>query len=248
MHIHALSGLDDGARDVATSLAILNAEVEQGVEKVVFTPHYYGKRRSPAQFIAQRNRAYEGLREVIPAGLDAYLGAEVYFTGVNMPAYEELATLAIEGTKYILIEFPFTGAWPNGLLDRLADFMYETGYTPIIAHVERYDAVWKTPAIVTRLVKMGCLIQVNAEAFLDKREKKLAFALMKHGLVHCIGTDAHDVEGRAPNYTEAKAAVEKAGFSVAWEEAQKCMEKVLRGGQVRVECRKPVKKFFGKYL
>ena len=41
LHTHILPGMDDGARDVETSLELLRMEREQGVDRVVFTPHFY---------------------------------------------------------------------------------------------------------------------------------------------------------------------------------------------------------------
>jgi protein-tyrosine phosphatase len=133
------------------------------------------------------------------------------------------------------------------LLQRLNYFIEETGYTPIIAHAERYREIQKKPALVTKLVEMGCLIQVNAPSFLDKREKRLAFALLKHGFVHCLGTDSHDMDGRAPNVTVAKAEVENAGLLDAWTRAEKIMEDVLANKEVCIEPGKTIKKCLGTY-
>lgn len=247
IHTHILPHIDDGAKDTDTSAAMLKAEWEQGVNAVVLTSHYYGKKRSPKDFVEKRGELFARIKPRIPEGMNVLLGAEVHFTGVNVANFEELCLLAIEGTKYILIEFPFTSVWERSLLDRLSDFIYETEYTPIIAHAERYPEVQKNPALVTELVQLGCLIQVNASSFLDKREKKLAFALLKHGLVHCLGSDAHDTEQRAPDWS-VKETVEKVGFADEWQRAQEIMQKVIAGEQVRVETGKTVKKFFGKYF
>ena len=102
----------------------------------------------------------------------------MHFTGINVPDYDELCKLAIEGTKYILIELPFVQKWTGRLLPALAVFAYDTGYTPIIAHVERYREVLKKPSIVSQLVDIGYLIQVNARAFTERKERKFAFALL----------------------------------------------------------------------
>jgi tyrosine-protein phosphatase YwqE len=94
---------------------------------------------------------------------------------------------------------------------------------------------------------MGCLIQVNVGSFLDKRERKLAFAILKHGFVHCLGTDAHDLEHRNPDFMAAKLAVEKAGCQAAWENAEKIMHSILNNEEVIPEMGKPIKKLFGCY-
>lgn len=227
LHTHILPNIDDGAKDVTVSAELMNAEKAQGVETVVFTPHYYGKRSSPEQFLKKRASAFESVRSVLPDGMSVRLGCEVHFTGLNMPDPQELCRLAIEGTRYILLEFPFTTGWQGGLLDKVNEFISDTGYTPIVAHVERYAEVQRTPEYAVELAKMGCLLQLNAEAFLNKAEKKLAFALLRNGLAHCLGTDAHDTTLRAPRYAEAKRAVEAAGLSALWEQAQVNMQNVL---------------------
>lgn len=245
-HTHILPHMDDGAKDTAMSVEMLGAEKAQGVTTVLFTPHYYGKRH-PEKFLAQRNGAYKHLKERIPEGVEIRLGAEVRFSGINVPDYDELCRLAIEGTSCILIEFPFTEKWTGRLLPALADFIYDTGYTPIIAHIERYQEVLKNPSIVSQLIQMGCLIQVNARAFVDKKEKKFAFALLRHGFVHCIGSDAHDLESRKVDLITAKNAVTEAGFADEWERAQVLMQDLLNGEEVQVFVGEPIKKRFGSY-
>ncbi len=248
LHTHVLPHFDDGAKDAEIAVAMLREEAAQGVELVVATPHYYGKRMRPAQFLEKSRAALERLQPLCPSGLQLRLGTEVHFTGVNMPDFDELCLLAIEGTRHILLELPFTTVWTSRLIDKVADFIYETGYTPIIAHAERYLEVNKRPSLVAELVKMGCLIQVNASSFLNKAERGLAFALLKRGFVHCIGSDAHNVSDRKPQMEEAKTAIENAKLSEAWERTQAIAQKIIAGEQVRVECGKPVKKFFGKYF
>ena len=247
IHTHILPHIDDGAKDTATALAMLHKEWEQGVEEVVLTSHFYGRHRSPEQFLEKRNAAFERLRLQLPEGLKVRLGAEVHFTGRNMPENEELCRLAIEGTNYILIEFPFTTAWTGELLDRLNDFILDTGYTPIIAHAERYSEIKKCPALISELVHMGCLIQVNVGSFLNKREKKLAFAILKHGFVHCIGSDGHDLDRRSVDLLKAKNAVETAGYAEAWEDAQSIMQRIVNGEDVRVPLGTPIKKTLCSY-
>ena len=247
MHTHILPHIDDGAKNTQMSVAMLDALQGQGVQTVVLTPHYYGKRSNPTTFLQRRNEMYDHIKPQIPEGIEVKLGAEVHFTGINMPDFDELCKLAIEGTGYILLEFPFTMAWTSNLMECLSDFIRTTDCTPIIAHAERYPELQKNPSLAFELVRMGCLIQVNAPAFLDKREKKLAFALLKNGYVHCLGTDAHDLEKRPPDILTAKAAVEKAGYLAEWKRAENIMKDVIEGRQVRVECGKPIKKFLGMY-
>ena len=247
-HTHILPHLDDGAKNTDMAAEMLEALHQQGVKTVIFTPHYYGKRMSPESFIKHRNAMFEHIKAKIPDGLETRLGAEMHFTGINMPDSEELCKLAIEGTSCILVELPFTEAWTGGLLEKLSEFIHDTGYTPIIAHVERYREVQKNPSLVSNLMDMGCLIQVNASAFLDKRTKKFVFALLNHGLVHCLGTDTHDAEDRAPDYAQAKQALERAGFGQKFEQIQENMRCILENQALELPAHTRMKKILGWYL
>lgn len=247
-HTHILPHLDDGAKDSEMAIAMLKSELSQGVTDVLLTSHYYGKRNSPERFIEKRNAAWAHLKPRAPQGINVHLGAEVHFTGVNVLDFDELCKLAIDGTEYILIEFPFTEKWSSGILSALSSFVYETSYTPIIAHVERYREVQKKPSIINELLEMGCLLQVNTSAFVNKKEKNLAFALLKKGLVDCIGTDAHDMGIRKPNMQEVKAVLEEAGYGEEWASIQEKMRAVLQGKKIERPEIKPIKKIFGKYI
>lgn len=242
-HTHILPGIDDGAKTPSVSAKIMLQDEQQGVKEIVCTPHYYGN-ISAAQFLSLRSEAYDAIRPLTPEGIKTRLGAEVLLTGVNDPDDESLCSLAIEGTRCVMIELPYE-SWRESLFEKISDFIANTGYSPIVAHVERYAEIMKNPALVNLLVNMGCYIQVNTGAFLNKYSKKFALALLKHGLIHCLGTDAHDDENRAPDYAAAKAVVEKAGYQAEWDEVQWCMTKLLMGERI-LKASGRVKKF-GKW-
>ena len=129
----------------------------------------------------------------------------------------------------------------------MEDFISSTDYIPVIAHVERYDEARKKPALLSALVDMGCLLQVNTQAFLKKEDSAMAFALLEHGLVHCLGTDTHNMQERPPEYTAAKEAIEEAGLYDRFEKIQENMLALLEDKPITVEKAKPVKKFLGLY-
>ena len=247
LHTHILPGIDDGAEDEEVSAKLLDVLVSQGVSKIVFTSHYYGRKRSPRQYLEARAAAFAQIKNLIPADVEIFLGAEVYFTKQMAAANDSLCSLAIGDTRYILLELPFNAPWDRGLWNRLGDFISDTDYIPVIAHVERYKEVWKKPVLLSVLKDMGCLLQVNTGAFLDGDSKKLALALLGHHLVDCLGTDAHNLDARAPDYAAAKRAIEEAGFGENFAGIQENMRLVLENKPVPREKTKPVKKFLGRY-
>ena len=151
-HTHILPGIDDGAKTPSVSARMLDKEIEQGVKEVVFTPHYYGK-TSVAEFLSLRSEAYDQLCAQNNTQIKFRLGAEVLLTGVNDPDNELLCNFAIEGTRCVLIELPYA-QWSELVLDKINDFIADTGYSIIIAHAERYEELLKNPSLVTLLANM----------------------------------------------------------------------------------------------
>lgn len=247
LHTHILPDIDDGARDVETSLALIKAEKEQGVKEIVFTPHYYGKKTSPEKFLENRQLAFEKIANKID-GVKLRLGAETYFDEMKIVSNSELCKLAIENTKYILLELPFTKSWSEKLIFHLRDFILATDYTPIIAHVERYPAVRKNPAYLSLLSDLGCLFQVNTKAFTSRQTKSLAFAMLKKGYISCLGTDTHNLTDRAPDLAQTRALLEEKGESERLKKIFGVMRDILDGKEVKTPVYQPLKKFFNKYF
>ena len=105
-HTHILPGIDDGAKDVSVSAAMLEMEKEQGVNEIVLTPHYYGKFYSPRDFVRRRAAAYEKLLAVAAGEFFFTLGAEIHFSD-TLSVNAECRKLAIGDTRYALVELPF---------------------------------------------------------------------------------------------------------------------------------------------
>ena len=61
-HTHILPGIDDGSRDADTSCRMLEMAVEQGVDMIVATPHFYASRDRVEHFLEKRARAEALLR------------------------------------------------------------------------------------------------------------------------------------------------------------------------------------------
>ena len=246
MHTHLLPAIDDGAKDAQTAAELLHLEREQGVKELVFTPHFYGDVTTET-FLKNRQNAYEKIRDFVPQGMRVRLGAEVYFSGLRLAQFGQFDSLKIDGTKCVMLELPYITVWPKSILDNLERWINGTGYTPIIAHVDRYIEVLKEPTLLNRFLELGCLLQLNTSAFVNRRTRSFALAMLKNGYVQSLGTDTHDTQNRAPTYLQAKAVVEKAGLLTEWEQAQTTMERILENQSIAVRVKKTIKKCLGKY-
>ena len=57
LHAHILPGMDDGASSVEESLAMLQMEWDQGVDRVALTSHFYSAKEAVSSFLARRDAA-----------------------------------------------------------------------------------------------------------------------------------------------------------------------------------------------
>ena len=210
MHCHILPGIDDGAQTEQDSMELLRAEKDQGIDKIVFTPHYNPERISLEKFLDIRADSYQRLQNTegfSALGLETKLGAEVFFSMrlVDM----EVSKLCFENTDYILIELP-TNVRPYGITHTMRHLI-DRGITPILAHVERYGYFTNDPTQLYDLVMLGCVAQVNAEAVVNGASIKGVSALqyINWELAQIICSDAHSMENRPPNTKAAYRLVEK---------------------------------------
>ena len=93
---------------------------------------------------------------------------------------------------------------PTATADYIAQSLYKVenaGYTPVLAHIERYPDLFKNIKMIEQIIEGGAYIQVNAssvEGRLGGGVKRQIIKMMKKGLVHFVATDAHSNRSRAP--------------------------------------------------
>ena len=207
LHCHILPGIDDGAKNLDVSMSSIQKEMEDGVVGIVFTPHFHYERITLDAFVQQRKMAYRSVvaqlaERKLP--LAVKLGAEVYFT--TALASLDLSKLASAGSRYILIEFP-TSIHPGGIEDTLFA-VQNRGYTPILAHVERYPYVTEDPTLLYRWVSSGALAQINASGLVRSgHTAKWLHKLLDWNLVHLMCSDCHSVTTRPPNLKDGMAQI-----------------------------------------
>lgn len=210
VHSHILPGMDDGSTGVEMSLEMLRREASAGIGRVIATPHFYARHEDPERFVQRRDRAEQQLRRAMEREEnmpELLVGAEVrYFPGIAES--EQLPRLAIRGTDSILVELP-SGHWPESICRELAQIWEKRGLTPIIAHIDRYIAPFRTRGIPELLGELPVLVQANAEFFLDPMTAGLAMKLLKTDRIQLLGSDCHDLTARPPRLGEAVSRIEK---------------------------------------
>lgn len=208
IHSHILPAVDDGAKDLEMSVALLEMLKRQGVTHVAATPHFYPDTDSVDDFSERVENAFSELTQKI-RGADLprlYRGCELhYFDGIGRS--KALRQFALQKTKYILLELWYGEPVTNAVLQDITDIYENAGLVPILAHVERYSRV-KGYKKLLKLVSEGvAMAQINASSVLSKEYGRETERLIKKGLASFIASDTHSPNGRPPLIEQAFAHI-----------------------------------------
>ena len=199
-HTHILHNIDDGAKDIAMSLAMVESCYETGAETAILTPHIEATGDYESFLGAREKRFAELSSAVKEKGVphpDFLLGAEVLLDG-SLSEREDVRSLCIEDTELILIELPYT-SWNSWYNNEIYNLMAKHDVTPVMAHIERY---LRSPNDIRKLehfISFGVKFQINASSFLSFSGRRIIRELAATGNVHAIGSDAHNMARRSPD-------------------------------------------------
>ena len=175
---------------------MLDLQRSSGVNQLFLTPHYHPEGIPLERFLSARERAWEALEPLL-RGEDSpeiRLGAEVRYCPQLLQ--ENLKELTLGGSDYLLLELP--GRRCPAYMGQFMEELLGMGVLPILAHVERCAYFREDPQLLQRLVDLGALAQVSAEALFDRADKKFAQTCLVHNLAQIIASDAHNMTGRKP--------------------------------------------------
>lgn len=218
LHCHCIPGIDDGVRSAGEARELLAALADAGFARVVATPHM-----RPGMFDNTRESitaAFEHLRGELPdlRVPELEISCEHYFDDVVFSRLLTGAGLPYPGGRSVLIELYDMDLSPL-LEDRLFD-LKRRKLLPVIAHPERYPAVFRSPERLSSLVERGAAALLDTAALLGKygREpQRCAERLLDEGVYQAACTDAHrpaDVADslRAIRLVEARYGAEEVAF------------------------------------
>jgi protein-tyrosine phosphatase len=197
LHSHILPGVDDGAPDIETSIAMARTAAADGIRMMVATPHVSFEYDLDPMDIGRRvgelNLALA--RSDVP--LAVLTGGEIALTRLTALEPETLRLLSLGAGPYLLVETPYAGAAP--FLEEVLFDLDLRGFRTILAHPERCAMFDNDRDRLTRLVERGVLCSVNAGSMagqFGRRVRDFALHMFREGLVHNVASDAHDDEVR----------------------------------------------------
>ncbi|MBK5244783.1 MAG: capsular biosynthesis protein [Eubacteriaceae bacterium] len=195
IHSHSLPGVDDGAQTMEESMAMIRAAKDQGFNSIILTPHYITNTKFESK-VKENKVILNALKKAVKdAGIDLFLflGNEVCYRVDVLDFIDQGNYITMNDSRYLLIE---TKSHLADLYNFEA-FLFKLqlkGYTPIIAHPERYDFVQKDPNVLANLVEHGSLAQMNILSLTGAygaSAKETAEILLTHNMVHFLASDAH---------------------------------------------------------
>jgi len=200
IHTHILPGIDDGAKDMPEALEMVRMAWENGTRGLFLTPHYRGKykKNSPAWLRESFAMFKQMVQEQYPE-MQLYLGHEIGYEQDVQELLEAGSVLRMNDSQYVMLEFQ-TRSFPSQILNGIMETV-RYGYTPIVAHVERYECCCNSPDLVEEMCNLGALIQINADSVMGEHgyaTKRFCHMVLKKHLVHFVASDAHTVQWRQP--------------------------------------------------
>lgn len=219
LHCHILPGIDDGAPDLATALAMARIAVADGIEVTACTPHIYpGLYENNAAGIRVAIRALQTALDDNGIPLKLVEGADVHLTPDLLVDLRADRIPTINATRYLLLEPPHHVAPPR--FEEQVFNLLANGYVPLITHPERLTWIEMHYPMFLRIAKGGAWLQITAGALTGRfgaRPKYWSERLLEEGPVQIIATDAHSVHRRPPVLSEARIAAEKrVGTEESW--------------------------------
>lgn len=192
-HTHILPNIDDGARSIEETIALVEEARKAGFEAIISTSHYmegYYETNVPEREM-WINVIYQKLQEE-KVDMQLYLGNEIYLSENIVSLLEEGKASTINDTSYILFEMPLN-IEPLNLYNVVYE-MLQHKLVPILAHPERYTFIQNSPEIVGELIEKGVLMQCNYAsilAYYGKRAQVIIKKLLENNMVHFLGSDVH---------------------------------------------------------
>src|ERR1700722_15689359 len=205
IHHHLLWGMDDGAANVETSVAMARIAATEGITHVVCSPHANGTYAYEPRVIAEKIGELQRLLDREAIAIKLGRGCDFHMSYENIEeAKVDPAKFSINGLGYLLVEIP-----DYGISRGLTEIFYQlqlAGLTPLLTHPERNPTWQRDPERLEDWLRGGVLIQITAGSVLGrmgKRAERMAHDLLSDRWVHFLATDAHNTTSRPPKMKQA---------------------------------------------
>ncbi len=194
IHSHLLPGIDDGVKTISQSSYILEKFQKLGIYKVITTPHIMNE-VWPNTSLTIKSKLTEMKQTLSALAIDKIelqAGAEYMMDNLFNQRLEEQDILPIHD-NYILVEMSAFSPLIN--LNEILFDIKLAGYSPILAHPERYSYYQDDFKKYDTLKESGFLFQLNLlslSGYYGEKVMKTAIKLVNMGYIDFTGSDVHN--------------------------------------------------------
>lgn len=194
IHSHILPGIDDGSRDLSSSVLYVKGLSELGIRKFICTPHIFTELYpNNAQTIFPALDLLKKELQLQNIDIEIQAAAE-YMLDLDFVELQKSDNLLCLKDKFILVEMSYQVETRD--IDQFIFDLTSKGYLPVLAHPERYLYYHNNFQKYRRLKEQGCLFQVNLlslAGYYGKSVKQVALSLLKENMIDLVGTDLHHI-------------------------------------------------------
>lgn len=195
-HSHILFGVDDGIKDLESSLSAIRYEGSLGVASIYCTPHIMEDVPNTTDALRRR---FDELVDAYDGEVTLKLAAEYMIDNLFFERFKSRDLLKW-GESGVLMETS-TMSPPVNLRAVLSDVMM-AGYTPLLAHPERYRYFREDDYF--ELHESGVKYQLNLPSLVGRYGSsvmKRALWLLGKGMYSVCGSDCHRVSAIREQYS-----------------------------------------------
>lgn len=197
LHSHILPGLDDGARTLEESVAIVRLLADSGFDHIFLTPHFrqgfFESSASSVRTASEKLRAALGDELATVQFTEAH---EVHIGSVfdSKGCVRDFLRFGPKG-RYVLLELPGQ-PFPFEFVSRTVERLFVQGISVVLAHPERHPELAEDRGRCRELCRRGVKMQLNITSlagFAGRQARRASEVLCGEGMVHAIGTDTHSL-------------------------------------------------------
>ena len=192
IHSHLMPGIDDGAKTIEDTLHLINGLKSIGFSEFITTPHIFKNVWDNSRTtIEDTHKATCG--KLNANGItNSFKAAAEYMLDESFKYRLEQEKLLTLKENYVLVEMSYLYP-PLNLYDIIFNLQV-AGYTPVLAHPERYNFYHSNVNEYKKLKKVGCYFQMNmlsSAGYYGPEVAKAADYLLQNNMIDFVGSDVH---------------------------------------------------------
>ncbi len=192
IHSHLIPSIDDGSKDMESSIELIRELQSLGYKKLIITPHSSDMFANSSSTILE---GYNRLKDELNSQgilMEIEVACEYYVDERFEKLLLDRDILTFGQPKYLLFELSYFTI-PRDIKETIYEIKLN-GYTPVLAHPERY-LYWHDDFEQYKYLKSeGVLFQVNINSisgYYNKGVQRTVERLIKNRMVDFMGTDTH---------------------------------------------------------